>query len=67
MGICKKLKEKFGISCVYLIDNLFFSVDVCLSVGLCCGGYGFVVVVILSFVMVVVVEVLKKLDGIKVK
>jgi tRNA A37 threonylcarbamoyladenosine dehydratase len=29
MGICKKPKEKFGISCVYSIDNPFSSADVC--------------------------------------
>jgi hypothetical protein len=28
MGICKKPKEKFGISCVYSIDNPFSSADV---------------------------------------
>ena len=28
-GICKKPKEKFGITCVYSIDNPFSSADVC--------------------------------------
>jgi tRNA A37 threonylcarbamoyladenosine dehydratase len=62
-GICKKPKEKFGITCVYSIDNPFFSADVCPSAGLRCGGYGSAVVVTSSFAMVAVSEVLKKLDA----
>ncbi|WP_312051379.1 tRNA threonylcarbamoyladenosine dehydratase [Acinetobacter schindleri] len=61
-GICKKPKEKFGITCVYSIDNPFCSADVCPSAGLRCGGYGSAVVVTSSFAMVAVSEVLKKLD-----
>ncbi|MCH7337618.1 tRNA threonylcarbamoyladenosine dehydratase [Acinetobacter sp. NIPH 2699] len=71
-GICKKPKEKFGISCVYSIDNPFSSVELCAtsenatsfnpSAGLRCGGYGSAVVVTSSFAMVAVAEVLKKLD-----
>ena len=61
-GICKKPKEKFGITCVYSIDNPFSSADVCPSAGLRCGGYGSAVVVTSSFAMVAVAEVLKKLD-----
>lgn len=61
-GICKKPKEKFGITCVYSIDNPFSSSDVCPSAGLRCGGYGSAVVVTSSFAMVAVSEVLKKLD-----
>jgi len=64
-GICKKPKEKFGITCVYSIDNPFSSADVCASAGLRCGGYGSAVVVTSSFAMVAVAEVLKKLDRIK--
>ena len=64
MGICKKPKDKFGITCVYSIDNPFSSVDVCASAGLRCGGYGSAVVVTSSFAMVAVAEVLKKLDKI---
>ncbi|TCH63455.1 tRNA threonylcarbamoyladenosine dehydratase [Acinetobacter sp. ANC 4862] len=60
-GICKKPKEKFGITCVYSIDNPFSSADVCPSAGLRCGGYGSAVVVTSSFAMVAVSEVLKKL------
>lgn len=63
-GICKKPKEKFGISCVYSIDNPFSSADVCPSAGLRCGGYGSAVVVTSSFAMVAVAEVLKKLEKI---
>ncbi len=61
-GICKKPKEKFGITCVYSIDNPFSNADVCPSAGLRCGGYGSAVVVTSSFAMVAVSEVLKKLD-----
>ena len=62
MGICKKPKDKFGITCVYSIDNPFSSADVCPSAGLRCGGYGSAVVVTSSFAMVAAAEVLKKLD-----
>lgn len=62
-GICKKPKEKFGISCVYSIDNAFSSAEVCPTAGLRCGGYGSAVVVTSSFAMVAVSEVLKKLDA----
>ena len=48
-GICKKPKEKFGITCVYSIDNPFSSADVSASAGLRCGGYGSAVVVTSSF------------------
>ncbi len=65
MGICKKPKDKFGITCVYSIDNPFSSADVCGSAGLRCGGYGSAVVVTSSFAMVAVAEVLKKLDKLK--
>ena len=61
-GIRKKAKEKFGITCVYSIDNPFSSAEVCPSAGLRCGGYGSAVVVTSSFAMVAVSEVLKKLD-----
>lgn len=60
-GICKKPKEKFGISCVYSIDNPFSSAEVCASAGLRCGGYGSAVVVTSSFAMIAVSEVLKKM------
>jgi len=66
-GICKKPKEKFGITCVYSIDNPFSSADVCASAGLRCGGYGSTVVVTSSFAMVAVAEGLKKLDSKRAK
>ncbi|MGM7313838.1 tRNA threonylcarbamoyladenosine dehydratase, partial [Acinetobacter baumannii] len=53
-GICKKPKEKFGITCIYSIDNPFSSADVCPSAGLRCGGYGSAVVVTSSFAMIAV-------------
>lgn len=67
MGICKKPKDKFGITCIYSLDNPFSNADVCPSAGLRCGGYGSAVVVTSSFAMVAVSEVLKKLDHLKSK
>ena len=61
----QKPKEKFGITCVYSVDNPFSNVDACdidTSAGLRCGGYGSAVVVTTSFAMVAVAEVLKKLS-----
>ena len=66
-GICKKPKEKFGITCVYSIDNPFSNADVCASAGLRCGGYGSAMVVTSSFAMIAVAEVLKRLDKVKSK
>lgn len=66
-GICKKPKEKFGITCIYSVDNPFSNADVCASAGLRCGGYGSAVVVTSSFAMVAVAEVLKRLDSIQAK
>ena len=66
-GIAKKPKEKFGISCIYSLDNPFSQSNVCASAGLRCGGYGSAVVVTSSFAMIAVAEVLKKLDQIKTK
>ena len=66
-GICKKHKEKFGITCVYSIDNSLSNAEVCPSAGLRCGGYGSAVVVTSSFAMVAVSEVLKKLTVKKAK
>ena len=65
-GIAKKPKEKFGITCVYSLDNPFSNVSACetvnASAGLRCGGYGSAVVVTSTFAMVAVAEVLKKLS-----
>ncbi|PRD17730.1 UNVERIFIED_CONTAM: tcdA [Trichonephila clavipes] len=64
-GICKKPKEKFGITCVYSVDNRFSNAEACgidSSAGLRCGGYGSAVVVTSSFAMIAVAEVLKKLS-----
>ncbi len=66
-GICKKPKEKFGITCVYSIDNPFSSADACASAGLRCGGYGSAGVVTSSFAMIAVAEGLKKLDAKRLK
>ena len=70
-GIAKKPKEKFGITCVYSLDNPFSNVNACdrvdASAGLRCGGYGSAVVVTSTFAMVAVAEVLKKLSNKKQK
>lgn len=66
-GICKKPKEKFGITCIYSIDNPFSSTEVCAAAGLRCGGYGSAVVVTSTFGMIAAAEVLKKLDMKKTK
>ncbi|WP_120430663.1 tRNA threonylcarbamoyladenosine dehydratase [Acinetobacter baylyi] len=66
-GICKKPKEKFGITCVYSIDNPFSGTEVCAAAGLRCGGYGSAVVVTSIFGMIAAAEVLKKLDIKKTK
>lgn len=60
-GICKKPKEKFGITCVYSQEQAKLNVDVCAAAGLRCGGYGSAVAVTSSFAMFAVAEVLKKL------
>ncbi|HEY4714811.1 MAG TPA: tRNA threonylcarbamoyladenosine dehydratase, partial [Aquirhabdus sp.] len=60
-GMGKKPKEKFGITCVYSIDNPFVSDSRCSAGGLQCGGYGSAVTVTAVFGMVAVAEVLKKL------
>ncbi|XID75399.1 ThiF family adenylyltransferase [Alkanindiges sp. WGS2144] len=60
-GICKKPKDKFGITCIYSIDNPFSSQNVCASAGLRCGGYGSAITVTASFGMVAAAEVLKRL------
>lgn len=66
-GICKKPKEKFGITCIYSVDNPFSNAAVCTTdvqagAGLRCGGYGSAVIVTSTFGMVATAEVLKKLD-----
>lgn len=70
-GIGKKAKEKFGIRCVYSLDNPFSnSPSTCTvnaSAGLHCGGYGSAMVVTTSFAMFAVAEVLKKLPQIHAK
>ncbi len=60
-GMCKKPKEKFGITCVYSIDNPFVPDVGCYTGGLQCGGYGSAVTVTAVFGMVAAAEVLKKL------
>jgi tRNA A37 threonylcarbamoyladenosine dehydratase len=59
-GMCKKTKEKFGITCVYSIDNPFVPDASCNTGGLQCGGYGSAVTVTAMFGMVAAAEVLKR-------
>ena len=70
-GICKKPKDKFGITCIYSVDNPFSNslsnqaaceTTVNAGAGLRCGGYGSAVTVTATFGMVAVAEVLKRLD-----
>lgn len=66
MGMCKKPKDKFGVTCIYSIDNPFSGQAVCdsninTSAKLRCGGYGSAVTVTASFGMVAAAEVLKRL------
>lgn len=68
-GICKKPKDKFGITCIYSIDNPFSNqavgeTMVNAGAGLRCGGYGSAVIVTATFGMVAAAEVLKKLGQI---
>lgn len=65
-GICKKPKDKFGISCIYSIDNPFSNNAMCntpvnAGAGLRCGGYGSAVAVTATFGMVAAAEVLKRI------
>jgi tRNA A37 threonylcarbamoyladenosine dehydratase len=60
-GMCKKPKEKFGITCVYSIDNPYVPDASCNTGGLQCGGYGSAVTVTAMFGMVAAAEVLKRL------
>lgn len=64
-GICKNLKEKFGLTCVYSEEQPKLSENSCASAGLHCGGYGSAVVVTTTFAMFAVAEVLNKLQQIK--
>lgn len=70
-GMCKKPKDKFGITCIYSIDNPFSAAKACDSInasaGLRCGGYGSAVTVTATFGMVASAEVLKKLEQIAAK
>lgn len=66
MGMCKKPKDKFNITCIYSIDNPFSAASACDSginagAGLRCGGYGSAMTVTASFGMVAAAEVLKRL------
>lgn len=66
MGMCKKPKDKFNVTCIYSIDNPFSATSACdtginASAGLRCGGYGSAMTVTATFGMVAAAEVLKRL------
>ncbi|MFW1808030.1 tRNA threonylcarbamoyladenosine dehydratase [Acinetobacter ursingii] len=66
-GICKKPKEKFGMTCIYSLEQPTLQNNLCASAGLRCGGYGSSVMVTSSFGIIAAAEVLKKLDMKKTK
>lgn len=59
-NMCKKPKEKFGITCVYSTEQPY-QPESCNTGGLHCGGYGSATVMTASMGLVAVAEVLKKL------
>lgn len=66
-GICKKPKEKFGMTCIYSLEQPTLQNNLCASAGLRCGGYGSSVMVTSSFGLIAAAEVLKKIDMKKTK
>lgn len=60
-NMCKKPKEKFGVTCVYSIEQPY-QPETCTTGGLQCGGYGSATVMTASMGLVAVAEVLKKLS-----
>lgn len=61
-GICKNVKEKFGLTCIYSLEQPKLADNSCAAAGLHCGGYGSAVAVTNTFAMFAVAEVLKKLQ-----
>jgi len=59
-NMCKKPKDKFGVTCVYSIEQPY-QPETCTTGGLQCGGYGSATVMTASVGLVAVAEVLKKL------
>ena len=59
-NMCKKPKEKFGVTCVYSVEQPY-QPEACTTSGLQCGGYGSATVMTASVGLVAVAEVLKKL------
>lgn len=59
-NMCKKPKEKFGVTCVYSVEQPY-QPETCTTGGLQCGGYGSATVMTASVGLVAVAEVLKKL------
>lgn len=64
-GICKNVKEKFGLTCIYSQEQPKLAENSCATSGLHCGGYGSAVAVTSTFAMFAVAETLKKLQKIK--
>lgn len=61
-GIGKNVKEKFGLTCIYSLEQPKLADNSCAAAGLHCGGYGSAVAVTNTFAMFAVAEVLKKLQ-----
>lgn len=61
-GICKNVKEKFGLTCIYSLEQPKLADNSCAAAGLHCGGYGSAVAVTSTFAMFAVAETLKKLQ-----
>ncbi|MFW2064991.1 tRNA threonylcarbamoyladenosine dehydratase, partial [Acinetobacter ursingii] len=61
-GICKKPKEKFGMPCIYSLEQPTLQNTLCASAGLLCGGYVSSVMVTSSFCLIAAAEDLKKID-----
>jgi len=60
-NMCKNHKDKFGVLCVYSLDNPYIPDTSCTTGGLQCGGYGSGMTVTASFGMVAAAEALKKI------
>ena len=60
-NMCKKPKDKFGVTCVYSVEQPY-QPEVCNTGGLQCGGYGSATAMTASVGLVAVAEVLKKIQ-----
>ncbi|MEY4516686.1 MAG: hypothetical protein RL180_1032 [Pseudomonadota bacterium] len=63
-NMCKKPKDKFGVTCVYSIEQPY-QPEACSAGGLQCGGYGSATAMTASVGLVAVAEVLKKISNVR--